>query len=184
MACVTEADYCEHHSRFTGNPIKPDKKVLSENIANAHITSVRNPRPNSVASTITPQRLAGLLRSVVDGNNPQDYMTLAEEIEERDLHYASVLRTRKLAVAALPPSVEAASDDAFDKKLADEVRQLMESDQIPELFFDLLDGLGKGMGYARSCGIPAAAAGRRTITAGWTPLSAPRCRYPEQDPAD
>ncbi len=98
-----------------GNPIKPDKKVLSENIANAHITSVRNPRPNSVASTITPQRLAGLLRSVVDGNNPQDYMTLAEEIEERDLHYASVLRTRKLAVAALPPSVEAASDDAFDR---------------------------------------------------------------------
>ncbi|MDM5141727.1 DUF935 domain-containing protein [Aeromonas bestiarum] len=132
-----------------GNPIKPDKKVLSENIANAHITSVRNPRPNSVASTITPQRLAGLLRSVVDGNNPQDYMTLAEEIEERDLHYASVLRTRKLAVAALPPSVEAASDDAFDKKLADEVRQLMESDQIPELFFDLLDGLGKGMGVCQ-----------------------------------
>ena len=33
-----------------GNPIKPDKKVLSENIANAHITSVRNPRPNSVAA--------------------------------------------------------------------------------------------------------------------------------------
>ena len=74
---------------------------------------------------------------------------LAEEIEERDLHYASVLRTRKLAVAALPPSVEAASEDAFDKKLADEVRLLMESDQIPELFFDLLDGLGKGMGVCQ-----------------------------------
>lgn len=86
---------------------------------------------------------------MVDGNNPQDYMTLAEEIEERDLHYASVLRTRKLAVAALPPSVEAASEDAFDKKLADEVRLLMESDQTPELFFDLLDGLGKGMGVCQ-----------------------------------
>lgn len=132
-----------------GNPIKPDKPALSEDIALAHTTSVRNPRPNSVASTITPQRLAGLLRSVVDGNNPQDYMTLAEEIEERDLHYASVLRTRKLAVAALPPSVEAASEDAFDKKLADEVRLLMKSDQIPELFFDLLDGLGKGMGVCQ-----------------------------------
>lgn len=132
-----------------GNPIKPDKAMLRENIAEAHITSVRNPRPASVASTITPQRLAGLLRSVVDGNNPQDYMTLAEEIEERDLHYASVLRTRKLAVAALPPSVEAASDDANDQRLADEVRQLMESDQIPELFFDLLDGLGKGMGVCQ-----------------------------------
>ncbi|WP_346205876.1 DUF935 domain-containing protein [Aeromonas salmonicida] len=132
-----------------GNPIKPDKKMLSENIANAHITSVRNPRPNSVASTITPQRLAGLLRSVVDGNNPQDYMTLAEEIEERDPHYASVLRTRKFAVASLDPSVEAASDDAADQMLADEVRQLMDSDQIPDLFFDLLDGLGKGMGVCQ-----------------------------------
>lgn len=132
-----------------GNPIKPDKPQLSEDIALAHTTSVRNPRPNSVASTITPLRLAGLLRSVVDGNNPQDYMTLAEEIEERDLHYASVLRTRKLAVAALPPSVEAASDDAADVRLADEVRKLMDSDQIPELFFDLLDGLGKGMGVCQ-----------------------------------
>lgn len=132
-----------------GNPIKPDKPQLSEDIALAHTTSVRNPRPNSVASTITPLRLAGLLRSVIDGNNPQDYMTLAEEIEERDPHYASVLRTRKLAVAALPPSVEAASDDAADKRLADEVHKLMESDQIPELFFDLLDGLGKGMGVCQ-----------------------------------
>lgn len=132
-----------------GNPIKPDKPALSEDIALAHTTSVRNPRPNSVASTITPQRLGGLLRSVVDGNNPQDYMTLAEEIEERDPHYASVLRTRKFAVASLDPSVEAASDDAADQKLADEVRRLMDSDQTPDLFFDLLDGLGKGMGVCQ-----------------------------------
>jgi hypothetical protein len=34
-----------------GNPIKPDKAVLRENIAEAHITSVRNPRPASVATT-------------------------------------------------------------------------------------------------------------------------------------
>ncbi|MGK4473814.1 DUF935 domain-containing protein [Aeromonas molluscorum] len=132
-----------------GNPYKPDKPALGEDIALAHTTSVRNPRPNSVASTITPQRLAGLLRSVVDGNNPQDYMTLAEEIEERDPHYASVLRTRKFAVASLDPSVEAASDDAADQKLADEVRRLMDSDQTPDLFFDLLDGLGKGMGVCQ-----------------------------------
>lgn len=132
-----------------GNPIKPDKQLLSEDIALAHTTSVRNPRPNSVASTITPLRLAGLLRSVVDGNNPQDYMTLAEEIEERDPHYASVLRTRKFSVASVAPSVEAASDDAQDQKMADEVRKLMDSDQIPDLFFDLLDGLGKGIGVCQ-----------------------------------
>lgn len=132
-----------------GNPIKPDKAVLRENIAEAHITSVRNPRPASVASTITPQRLAGLLRSVVDGNNPQDYMTLAEEIEERDLHYGSVLRTRKLKVAQIKPSVEASGDSPEEKMLADEVRKIMEGDKIPELLFDLLDGLGKGLGVCQ-----------------------------------
>lgn len=128
-----------------GNPIQPDKTILSEDIARAVVTSVRNPRPPSVASTLTPHRLAGLLRSVIEGTSPADYMALAEEIEERDLHYASVLRTRKLAVAALPPSVEAASDEPADLEMAERVRELMDADTIPELLFDLLDGLGKGV---------------------------------------
>jgi phage gp29-like protein len=129
----------------TGKPFKADKTVLSEDIAKAYTTSVRNPRPASVASTVTPSRLAGLLRSVVDGNDVEAYMTLAEEIEERDLHYAAQLRTRKLAVAAIDPSVEAYSDDKADVLMADRVRELMNDDMIPELFFDLLDGLGKGL---------------------------------------
>ncbi|AGG58133.1 hypothetical protein VPCG_00022 [Vibrio phage martha 12B12] len=128
-----------------GKPLKADKTLLSEDIAKAYTTSVRNPRPASVASTLNPLRLAGLLRSVVDGNNPQDYMTLAEEMEERDLHYAAQLRTRKLAVAAIEPTVEPASDEQVDLDMADRVRDIMAEDQIPELFFDLLDGLGKGL---------------------------------------
>ena len=107
-----------------GNPLKPDQAVLKEEIAGAYVTGVRNPRAPSVASTITPHRLAGLLRSVVDGNNPADYMALAEEIEERDLHYASVLRTRKLAVAKISPTVEAASDLPADVEMAERVREL------------------------------------------------------------
>ncbi|MEZ8102139.1 DUF935 domain-containing protein [Vibrio bivalvicida] len=130
---------------ISGNPIKADKELLSEDIAKAYTTSVRNPRPSSVATTLNPLRLAGLLRSVIDGNNPQDYMTLAEEMEERDLHYAAQLRTRKLAVAAITPTVVAASDEPTDIEMADNVRAIMEDDQIPELFFDLLDGLGKGL---------------------------------------
>ncbi|MEF1255990.1 DUF935 domain-containing protein [Vibrio sp. M260112] len=128
-----------------GNPIKPDKNVLAEDIAKAYTTSIRNPRPASVANSINPQRLAGLLRSVIDGNNPEDYMTLAEEMEERDLHYAAQLRTRKLAVAAIAPTVVAASEDKADLEMAERVRAIMDDDQIPELFFDLLDGLGKGL---------------------------------------
>ncbi|MBE3911559.1 DUF935 domain-containing protein [Vibrio parahaemolyticus] len=128
-----------------GNPLKADKEILADDIARAYTTGVRNPRPASVASALSPHRLAALLRSVIDGTNPQDYMTLAEEMEERDLHYAAQLHTRKLAVAAIEPTVEAHSDDAKDVEMAERVRQLMNDDKIPELFFDLLDGLGKGL---------------------------------------
>lgn len=129
----------------TGKPFKADKQIMGEDIARAYTTGIRNPRPTSVASTITPQRLAGVLRSVIDGNDPEAYMTLAEEIEERDLHYAAQLRTRKFAVAAITPTVEAASDDAIDVLMAERAREIINDDQIPELFFDLLDGLGKGL---------------------------------------
>ncbi|WP_345859312.1 DUF935 domain-containing protein [Shewanella algae] len=132
-----------------GNPFKVEKTLLADDIARAYTTSVRNPRPASVAQTLNPQRLAALLRNVVDGGNPEDYMTLAEEMEERDLHYASVLRTRKLAVAAITPTVEAASEDAADIEMAQRVRLIMNDDQIPELLFDLLDGLGKGIGVSQ-----------------------------------
>ncbi|MFB1078149.1 DUF935 domain-containing protein [Photobacterium damselae] len=128
-----------------GHPIKADKDILSQDIAKAYTTSVRNPRPSSVASTLTPHRLAALLRGVIDGNDIESAMTLAEEMEERDLHYSSVLRTRKLAVAAIQPTVEAASDDVADIDMAERVREILDEDQIPELLFDLLDGLGKGV---------------------------------------
>jgi len=129
----------------TGKPFKADKQIMGEDIARAYTTGIRNPRATTVASTLTPQRLAGVLRSVIDGNDPEAYMTLAEEIEERDLHYAAQLRTRKFAVAAIAPTVEAASDDAIDVLMAERAREIINDDQIPELFFDLLDGLGKGL---------------------------------------
>jgi len=129
----------------TGQPFKVDQQVMSTDIARAYTTGVRNPRANPVASSLTPHRLAAVLRSVIDGNDPEAYMTLAEEIEERDLHYSAQLRTRKLAVAAIAPTVEAASDEAIDVLMAERVREIMDDDQIPELFFDLLDGLGKGL---------------------------------------
>lgn len=130
----------------TDELVSVDEAEMTQPEARAGGVSVRRPSPGiSVASTLSPARLAGVLRNVTDGN-ARDYFILAEEMEERDLHYASVLRTRKLTVAGIPPSVEAASDDEHDLLLADAVRNLMEQPQIPELLFDLLDGLGKGVG--------------------------------------
>ncbi|HEN3689932.1 TPA: DUF935 domain-containing protein [Klebsiella pneumoniae] len=133
-------------SPSTGEPVTVNESDMKQAEARAGSISVRRPSPGiSVASTISPTRLAGVLRNVTEGN-ATDYFILAEEMEERDLHYSSVLRTRKLTVAGIPPAVEAASDDEHDVMLADAVRDLIEQPQIPELLFDLLDGLGKGVG--------------------------------------
>lgn len=130
----------------TDEPVTVNEESMTRPEARARRASVRTPSPGiSVASTLSPARLAGVLRNVTEGN-ARDYFILAEEMEERDLHYASVLRTRKLTVASIIPSVVAGSDDEHDVLLADAVRNLMEQPQIPELLFDLLDGLGKGVG--------------------------------------
>ena len=65
-------------------------------------------------------------------------------MEERDPHYSTQLRTRKLAVTGLVPTVEAASDDKKDQALADAVRELIRAPQFSDCLFDLQDGLGKG----------------------------------------
>lgn len=98
----------------------------------------------SVASALTPSRLAALLRGAADGDH-WDYLTLAEEIEERELHYRSVLSTRRLAVSGAPVEVQSADDSPKAKEIADAVRRdITESDAFIDLLFDLLDGLGKG----------------------------------------
>ncbi|WP_353613023.1 DUF935 domain-containing protein [Mangrovibacter phragmitis] len=130
----------------TGEAVTVKDTDATEAEARSRSMSVRRPSPGiSVASTLSPARLAGVLRNAVEGD-VREYFILAEEMEERDLHYASVLRTRKLTVAGIVPTVVAASDDEKDILLADAVRALLEQPQIPELLFDLLDGLGKGIG--------------------------------------
>ena len=102
---------------------------------------------DSVADGMTPGRLATVLRAAAEGDGDA-YLVLAEEMEERNMHYASVLRTRKLAVSGLEVTVEAASDDAQDVRLADDVRQLVRQAEFANLVDDLLDALGKGYSAA------------------------------------
>ncbi|MFO1351903.1 MAG: DUF935 domain-containing protein [Gammaproteobacteria bacterium] len=125
-----------------GRPIVASD-LLGE-LAAPTLTGVRQVwRGNPIASGLTPQRLADVLRRAADGD-ADDYLTLAEEIEERDLHYASVLQTRKLGVSGLAVTVEAASDDAADQALADAVRALVEKPATADLAHDLLDAIAKG----------------------------------------
>ncbi|WP_217450884.1 DUF935 domain-containing protein [Candidatus Williamhamiltonella defendens] len=97
----------------------------------------------SVASGLTPQRLANLLKSAAEGDT-EAYLTLAEEMEERDPHYSSVLRTRKMAVASLPVTVVAGGEDSRAQQCAQDIHRLMEAPDFGDLVDNALDALGKG----------------------------------------
>lgn len=124
-----------------GNPI--DMARLKEEEAGPTVTGVRQIVSGHPAEGLTPARLGRLLREAEDGD-PTAYLELAEQMEEKDLHYRSVLSTRKNQVAGLEITVEAASDQAEDVKAADLVREWLWRDTLHEELFDVLDCIGKG----------------------------------------
>ncbi len=124
-----------------GNPI--DMKALKEEQAAPTTRGVRRPQVNEQAAGLTPQKLARILRDSIEGD-PEQYLALAEDMEERDLHYAGVLGIRKTQVSGLPVEVTAASDDAKDVEIADFVREFVERDEFEAELFDMLDAIGKG----------------------------------------
>ena len=95
---------------------------------------------------LTPEKLTGILRAS-DYGDPFLYLELAEEMEEKDTHYLSVLNKRKGAVSSLELLVEAASKDPADEKIADFIRDVLVSESglsLSEHLFDIMDALGKG----------------------------------------
>lgn len=98
---------------------------------------------DAVAKGLTPQRLAAALEAA-DIGETYEFLTLAAELEERDVRYGAALGVRKRAVLGVRPVVEAASDSAADRELADEIRALAGAPQFRRLAAACLDGLGKG----------------------------------------
>ena len=128
-----------------GRPVRV-QALTQTGTARPGITSIRQVWTGSAAAGLTPVKLAGILAACDQGEHVQ-YVILAEEMEERDPHYASVLGTRKRAVSGVAPVVEAAGEDAQSQKIADAVREaIAEHESFAELVEDLLDGLGKGWG--------------------------------------
>lgn len=124
-----------------GNPV--DLGALRNEIAAPSLAGIRQIISNHPAQGLTPARLAALLRQAENGY-PIAYLELAEEMEEKDLHYRSVLSTRKLAVSGLQAVVEAASDDAEDVQAADLVRETLLKEGFEDVLMDVLDAIGKG----------------------------------------
>ncbi len=124
-----------------GRPI--DMAALREERAGAETMGVRRPFGEHASDGLTPVRLASMLKESETGD-PARYLALAEEMEEKDLHYQAVLGTRKRAVAQLEITVDPAGDDKESERDADLVRQCVNREVIQEEIFDILDAVGKG----------------------------------------
>ncbi len=123
-----------------------DTGMLREEQAAATMSGVRNSFAGMHPSAgLTPERLSQILREAEAGD-PYRYLELAEEMEEKDLHYLAVLGTRKQAVSQLELEVEAVSSSAEDQRAADLVRELLIDGpvQLESALLDVLDAIGKG----------------------------------------
>lgn len=124
-----------------GQPIK--RAALTTPQAEPEITGTRSVWHEPVASGLTPQRLASILRQAAEGEM-HDFLVLAEEIEEREAHYYSVLSTRRRAISELAPVITAATEEKPDVEIADKVRELVSNPRFALMVSDLTDALGKG----------------------------------------
>lgn len=123
-----------------GRPIQ--KAELKREHAAPTTRGVRQPFGRHQAPGLTPGKLARVLRSAIDGD-AESYLELAEDMEERDLHYAGVLAIRKRQVAGLEISVVAAGDDEESVRDADLVREVIGRDNFMDELVDILDAIGK-----------------------------------------
>lgn len=123
-----------------GEPI--DLGTLKQEIATPELAGVRSVWALHVANGLTPGALAELLRESVDGDIER-YLALAEDIEERDLHYLGVLGSRKRSLSGLDITVEAATDEAAEVDMADACRELLQDPIAEDLVEDMQDALGK-----------------------------------------
>ncbi|MDR0577754.1 MAG: DUF935 domain-containing protein [Candidatus Accumulibacter sp.] len=96
---------------------------------------------HATTSGLDPLKAARILRQAEDGDAAA-YLGIAEEMEEKYLHYGAQLATRKRAVSGIDAQIRAASEETRDAEIADFVRESLPVIQAAS--YDLLDALGKG----------------------------------------
>ena len=125
-----------------GNPISTTD--LEDEFAAPTLGGIHSVWQETIVSGLTPHALAEVLRQAARGY-PDRFFSLATDMEERDLHYAAVLGTRKRALTGITPLVVPASSSAEDEKIADAVREMIgQPEFVDDYLTDLLDALGKG----------------------------------------
>jgi phage gp29-like protein len=107
--------------------------------------SNRSPWGGGLVRGLNPERLAQILDTVRQGEVPAEYLEIAQELEQRDAHYRSVLSTRKHAVEGLQMFVQGTGDSAQEQEIAAAVEEdILSHPDIMDLRKNALDALGKG----------------------------------------
>jgi len=126
----------------------PKQAELEEEQVTAEMTGVRQIFDETISPNLNPTRMARILRDAAEGNL-HDFLTMAEEMEEREMQYRTVLSTRKAAVKGIEPFIKSPTEDKADIAIADAVRdELVDRPEFNDLIGDLLDALGKGYSVA------------------------------------
>lgn len=130
-----------------GRPMTIAKKALQEEVARPGLTGVRQAwSPETAVAGLTPDRLAAMLRQA-DQGDMDAFLTLAEEMEERDPHYGAVLQTRKLAVIGLDRKLTWSKKDeghAQADAILEACEDLISEPAFEDLLLHQLDALAKG----------------------------------------
>lgn len=125
-----------------GFPIRT--RALQRELVTPSVTGVRHIFDEVVAPGLTPGKAAAILREAAQGDM-LEFLTLAEEMEEREFQYRSVLGTRKTAIKGIEATVKAPGGDSEDQEIADAVKEeLIDRPDFPDLVGHQLDALGKG----------------------------------------
>lgn len=109
------------------------------------VTSVLQPVfTDTIAYNLTPNRLYMIVQGLKTGDL-RDYLTMAEELEEKDLHYRSVIGTRKSQVVSLESQILPSDDSDKAQDVAESIRRdIIQAPWFEDMKMDLLDALGKG----------------------------------------
>ena len=121
------------------------REIRPERVSRAQPAQTANVKPGDrqVAPGMNPDRLGRILRSANEGEL-DELLVLAEEMEERDLHYYSLLQTRKLAVTGAPVRVEGPEDGAAEEIIKAVQEQIVDAPWFRPMLLDFQDALGKG----------------------------------------
>lgn len=127
--------------------VKPQD--LKTEIARPSQTGLRSVWQWRPLASLTPAAVADILRRAAMGD-ARDFLLAADDIREKDLHYAAVLQTRTLAVSGLPIDIQPFDDSAPAKRAAALVQDVLREVDLAALVGHLMDAVAKGYAVAET----------------------------------